>query len=206
MRTSILAVFFERHSRWIRSDVLSIRRAEKEWMAGRLPVQSLRVSTSSLACFCHKLLFGRGLICPSSPCSELCRPSSNLQHQTQDACTNSTLSQVRATQDTGGGCVFFFRVCELYQSSPRDTLRIGTSSAGLFRCHNLGCLVAESLHASTASKGFWLYNLEAEFSSIKDTEGKSSSFCSRQWSLFVDTLQNLNDGLSTLLQKCHCKE
>lgn len=108
MRTSILAVFFERHSRWIRSDVLSIRRAEKEWMAGRLPVQSLRVSTSSLACFCHKLLFGRGLICPSSPCSELCRPSSNLQHQTRDACTNSTLPQVRATQDTGGGCGFFF--------------------------------------------------------------------------------------------------
>lgn len=121
MRTSILAVFFERHSRWIRSDVLSIRRAEKEWMAGRLPVQSLRVSTSSLACFCHKLLFGRGLICPSSPCSELCRPSSNLQHQAQDACTNSTLPQVRATQDTGGGCVFFC-ACVSFISPHQETL------------------------------------------------------------------------------------
>lgn len=81
-----------------------------------------------------------------------------------------------------------------------------SSTAVLFRCHNLICLVAETLHASTASKGFWLYNLGTEFFAIKDTEGKSSSFCFRQCSLFVDTLQNLNDGLSTLVQKCHCKE
>lgn len=195
-------MFFERHLRWIRSDVLSIRRAEKEWMAGRLPVKSLRVSTSSLACFCHKLLFGPDLIRTSTPCTALCRPSSNLHHQAQDACRNSTLVQVRAAQDTGGGCVFVSFI------SPRrgDAPRMSTSSADLSQCCNLSCLVAESLHASTASKGFWLHNLELNSSSIKDTEGKSSSFCSRQCSLFVDTLQNLNDGLSTLLQKCHCKE
>lgn len=82
----ILAVFFESRLRWIRSDGLSIRRAEKEWMAGRLPVKSLRVSTSSLACFCHKLLFGLDLICPATPCTALCRPSSNLQHGSDSGC------------------------------------------------------------------------------------------------------------------------
>lgn len=65
--------------------VLSVRGAEKEWMAGRLPVKSLRVSTSSLACFCHKLLFGPDLICTA-----LCRRSSNLQHQAGDACRFSS--------------------------------------------------------------------------------------------------------------------
>lgn len=150
-------MFCERHLRWIRSDVLSIRGAEKEWMAGRLPVKSLRVSTSSLACFCHKLLFGLDLICPATPCTALCRPSSNLQHQAKDASRKQ-----HSCFDTRGGCVFFvcFFVCELYQSSPRDELRISSSSAVLFRCRNLGCLVAESLHDSTASKGLWLYNLK----------------------------------------------
>lgn len=68
MWNSILTMYFETHWRWIRSDVLSIRRAEKEWMAGRLPVKALRVSTSSLACFCHKMFFGLDLICPA-PCT-----------------------------------------------------------------------------------------------------------------------------------------
>lgn len=86
MQNYILAVFFESRLRWIRSDGLSIRRAEKEWMAGRLPVKSLRVSTSSLACFCHKLLFGLDLICPATSCTALCRPSSNLQHGSYSGC------------------------------------------------------------------------------------------------------------------------
>lgn len=57
--------------------------------------------------------------------------------------------------------VFFLFFCELYQSSPRYFPRISTSSAVLFRCHNLACLVAESLHASTASKkhsGFTIWS------------------------------------------------
>lgn len=54
-------------------------------MAARLPVKSLRVLTSSLACFCHKLLFGLDLICPPTPHTALCKPSSNLQHQAPDA-------------------------------------------------------------------------------------------------------------------------
>lgn len=154
MWNSSLAMFFERHLRWIRSDVLSIRRAEKKWMAGRLPVKSLCVSTSSLACFCHKLLFGLDLICPATLCTALCRPSSNIRLR---MLAETALSfRGHATWDTGGGCVF----CELYQSSPRAALRINTSIGVLFHHNNLSCLVAVSLHASTASKRLWHYNLE----------------------------------------------
>ena len=135
-------MLFERHLRWIRSDVLSIRRAEKEWMAGRLPVKSLRVSTSSLACFCHKLLFGPDLIRPSTPRAALCRPSGNLQHQAQDARREAVLL-FRCTRAKTQRRWRWMCFCELYQSSPRDALRIG---AVLFQCRNLSCLVAESSH------------------------------------------------------------
>lgn len=72
--------------------------------------------------------------------------------------------------------------------SPQQQMfwKIWTSSTGLCSCHNPDCLTAESLHTSRAIKGFRLLQLGAEFSSVKDTEGKSSSFCSRQCSLFVD--------------------
>lgn len=74
-----------------RSEVVSMSQAEDERMSGRLPALSLRVSTSSLACFCHKLLFGLDLIRPPTHSlrSALCRPSGNLQHQAPDASTNT---------------------------------------------------------------------------------------------------------------------
>lgn len=103
---SIAAMLFQRHLRWIWSDVLSIRRAEKEWMAGRLPVKSLRVYIVFGLLLSHAVVW-LDLICPATPCTALCRPSSNLQHQAQDASRNSSaLVQVCATWDAAGGCVF----------------------------------------------------------------------------------------------------
>lgn len=133
MWTSILAVHSERHLRWIQSDVLSIRRADKEWMAGRLPVKSLRVSTSSLPCFCHMLLFGLDLICPATPSTALCWTGSNLQHQSKDASRSSTLVQVHAAKDTGSECFFCVCVCvcELYQFKSRESARQPHSYSGV---------------------------------------------------------------------------
>ncbi len=155
MWNSILAMFFKRHLRWIRSDVLSIRRAEKEWMAGRLPVKSLRVSTSSLACFCHKLLFA--WTWSAHPLLALHSADLAVTCTIRLRMLAETVLLLRCVQPKTLEVDVFFG---LYQSSPKEALRIGTSSTVLSQCHNLSCLVAESLHASTASKGFWLCNLE----------------------------------------------
>lgn len=107
-------------------------------MSGWLPVRSLRISTSSLACFCHKLLFGSDLICPAT-CAAFCRPGTNLQL---------------------GSNIFFLLlgiyniVNELHQCFSGNALL----SAALYL--NFSCLLVESSRFSTASKTFWLYNLE----------------------------------------------
>lgn len=97
---SALAVFFERHLIW--SEVLTLRRAEKEWMAGRLPVKSLRVSTSSLACFCHKMLFGPDLIA---------------LHSAAQVATSAQLGMLAHKQHSYTGVWSLRFWCELYQSS-----------------------------------------------------------------------------------------
>lgn len=103
---SALVVFFEKHLIW--TEVLTLRRAEKEWMAGRLPVKSLRVSTSSLACFCHKMLFGPDLIALHS--------AAQVATSAQDTCTQTTL------RCCAGACSLRYW-CELYQSSTRGVLK-----------------------------------------------------------------------------------
>lgn len=123
------------------SDVLSLRRAEKEWMAGRLPVKSVRVSASSLACFCHKLLLAQTWSAHPLLALHSCRPSCNLQHQAPDHSRNKAVVKVRARR----GCVFVS-----FSSSPWESSSVVTSVASQ----------QSPSHASTPGKGFGLYNLE----------------------------------------------
>lgn len=132
--------------RWIWSVVLSLRKAEKECMASQLPVKSLRGSTSSLACFCHKLLFGLGLICPACSCTALCRPSTNLQHEAW--LLPDSLPSGACKQRNWRWMCFLFLFLFLWALSVL-TVRgeNGHVTFCLFWCPNLSCLVAESLHA-----------------------------------------------------------